>query len=495
MISVNPFQQYTPNFQGGINPEKISYPVKRQTDLIVSILGEATPNVRKLRKAVHNSGAQSALEKLKEITGIDVIFEDGLSFICGDKKIKVFTSGDKLRIKEQNVKNRRIYLDVELNGSEVQYAKGFTPKSGTVEDFLKSVCEKLDFPLLQLRRFFLRSDVAPVLTKMSKPSVLNGKNVELMGEIKGLFSEITSLIGSIKNYSTRAKIKNGYKFSEPAMKNSKQIALRTSSDARTEIFSVNIVSDSAGTPHFLIRTSTDGENWQNIIVDPKNQVLKEKSINIGRNNKCGTDPIYYSQSELDSPLFSMRLETLKREMEKYKQYLEKEIERLNAYNYRTTTESIGIIDKKSLKLIDSIKILYDNCKRKMQKLANASLKEKFKKQYGIETLQSNPCLILNNINEKGEGIQLGFSSFKNKPCVKIIVIKPNGNPGKCFLIQEDKLIKYDKKELSRSKRTDNATQYHTQEEIDNSGLTEYLLLLKERLGTIPMIKPKKSANA
>lgn len=500
MLTLNPFQKYNLNnadrrrnlsFQGGINPDRISFPVKRQTDMVLSILNDVTPNIQRLRKAVHNSGAKSALEKLKELTGIDVIFENGLSFICDDKKIKVFNSGKKLRIKEQSVKNRRVYLDVELDEDKLNAAKGFTPKSGTVEDFLKGVCEKLDFPLLQLRRFFTRPEVSVVLSRMSKPAVLNSKNIETVNNIRGLFSEINSLLCSIKNYSTRAKIKNGYIFSEPAMKNSKQISFRTSNDF-PEIFSVNVVKDNAGVDHLLIRTSTDRENWQNIIIDSKNQVLKEKSINVGRNETCGSNPLYYTQEELNSPLFGMRLETLQKEMGKYKAYLEKEIARLNAYNYKTTTESIGILDKKTLSLLDNIKLMYDNCKRKMQKLANAQAKERFKRQYKIETQQSNPCLIFNNINESGEGMHIAFQPFNKKPCVKLIVIKPNGNPGKCFLIQDDKLIKFETKDFSKSKRTDSAVQYHSQEEIDGSGLYDYLLLLKERLEIIPMIKPKKT---
>lgn len=488
MFALNPFQRYNQTFQGGVNPERISFPVKRQTDLILSILNDVSPKVQKLRKAVHNSGAKSVLEKLKELAGIDVIFENGLSFICDDKKIKVFNSGKKLRIKEQNVANRRIYLDVELDEDKLQAAKGFTPKSGTVEDFLKSVCEKLDFPLLQLRRFFNRPEVSTVLNRMSKPAVLNGKNIQTVDNIKGLFSEISSLLGSIKNYSTRAKIKNGYEFSEPAMKNSKQLCFRTK-DFK-ELFSVNVIKDSAGAEHLLVRTSTDGENFQNIIVDSKNQVLKEKSINVGRKETCGNNPLYYTQSELDSPLFGMRLESLEKEMKRYKEYLEKEIARLNAYHYKTTTESIGILDKKTLSLIKNIKLMFDNCKRKMQKLANAEMKEKFKKQYKIETQQSNPCLIFDNINDVGEGLHLSFTQCKGKPCTKIIVIKRNGNPGKCFLIQEDKLIKFETKNFGKGKRSDSAVRYHSQEEIDNSGLYEYLLLLKERLGIIPMIRPK-----
>ncbi len=489
MLTLNPFQRNNQTFQGGINPERISFPVKRQTDLVLSILNDVSPKVQKLRKAVHNSGAKSALEKLKELAGIDVIFEDGLSFICDDKKIKVFNSGKKLRIKEQNVTNRRIYLDVELDEDRLKAAKGFTPKSGTVEEFLKSVYEKLDFPLLQLRRFFTRPEVSTVLNKMSKPAVLNSKNIQTIDNIRGLFVEITSLLGSIKNYSTRAKIKNGYEFSEPAMKNSKQISFRTSGSF-AERFSVNVIKDSGGEEHLLIRTSTDGENFQNIIVDTKNQVLKEKSINIGRNETCGNGPLYYTQAELESPLFGMRLDTIQKEMEKYKEYLEKEVSRLNAYSYKTTTESIGIIDKKILSLIGNIKLMFDNCKKKMQKLANAEMKEKFKKQYRVETQQSNPCLIFNNINNLGEGLHLSFTQYKGNPCTKIIVIKPNGNPGRCFLIQGDKLIKFETKDFGKGKRSDSAVRYHSQEEIDNSGLKDYLLLLKERLGLIPMIKPK-----
>ena len=464
---------------------RIPYTLANQSRVIISAMQEVNPNIQKLNKAVKCSGAKRALTALKELTGIETVFQDGgFSLRLGDKIIKIFAPEPRiLKVREQNPDKRKQFRYVELKDSAVEVARGFHSRSESIEEFLTSVFEKLDFPILQLRRFFKRSEIEEVLNQISPKAVLNEKTAQTTDDIRSLYSEIRERITSVSSVATRSKIKNGYKNAKPSNQAATQLEFANLGVDKKN-YSVNIIATSASDKYLVVKIFDEGEKPQVIIVDSMHRVFKEKPL--GKVYNLGEKSVFYNQQELDSPLFAPKLEVLKREMELYNEYLKQKIEELNAYNAYRSTGEVGYLDKKTLGLIKTVKSLFDACKAKMLKIKDAPRKNAFKQKYQIDTIMSSPSLIFRNVNEEGETLHLSFPKIGGDECMKIIIEKRNGNIGRGLFIQGDKSVKFNPSSIGRSKRTDTGFNYYSQEEIEASGLVEYLTIIKKRLSLIPI---------
>ncbi len=464
--------------------KQIPYNLTNQARMINSALQEVNPSMQKLNNATRCSGARQAIESLKELVGIECIFkEGGISLRAGDRVINIIAPDSlSLKLRDQNAEKRKDFKYVEINGSNVVEAEGFNSRSASVEEFLESILEKIDFPILQLRRFFNRVDVVQVLQKISPKAVLNQNDAKTADDIKALFYDIQERISSVQNGVSRSKIKNAYPHAKPSIQGSKQLEFAGIGVGEHD-YSVNIITIAAGQKHLVVKIAKEGEEPQVIIVDPKNRVLKEK--NLGKVYKLGSSAVYYTQQEIDSPLFSPKLEVLKRELEAYNEYLKERIAEFNAYKAHYSTGEVGVIDKKTLALIKDLMKQFDGCKAKMLKIKDAPRKRAFKDKYNIDTRDGSPSLIFKNINDDGESLHLSFPTMAGVRCMKIIIEKRNGNIGKSLFVNGDKLVKFNATSLGRSKRTDTDSNYHSQEEIESSGLKEFLLILKKRLAVIP----------
>lgn len=466
---------------------RIPFSLLSQSKVVISAMHEVNPNIQKLNKAVNCSGARQALTSLKELTGLDTVFQDGgFSLHVGDKIIKIFSpESGVLKIREQNPEKRKQFRYVELKDSVVEATGGFHSRSESVNEFLSSVFEKLDFPILQLRRFFKRSDIMDVIMQISPKAVLNEKVAQTADDITFLYSEIRARLVSISSDATRSKIKKGYENARPSVQAATQLEFANLGVDKKN-YSVNIITRAADDKCLVVKIFKDEENPEVIIIDKLHRVFKEKPL--GRAYNLGEKSVYYTQQELNSPLFAPKLEVLKKEMEQFNEYLKQKIEELNAYNAHLSTGEVGHIDKTTLELIETVKSLFDACKAKMLKIKDAPRKNAFKQKYQIDTIMSSPSLIFRNVNENGETLHLSFPKVNGVQCTKIVVEKQNGNIGKGLFIQEDRLVKFKPTSLGKSKRKDTEFNYHSQEEIDTSGLGEYLTIIKKRLSLIPVGK-------
>lgn len=479
MLSIN--QNFYPNFKSG---NKIPYALANQSRVIINAVQDVNPNMQKLKKSVHCKDAKTVLEDIKEKIGIEQIFNDGgFSLNIADKLVKVFVPNSReLKIREVDPKNINHFKLVEIEDNDIQHTAGFTAKDGTVEDFLTSIFEKLDFPILQLRRLFNRADVNKVIIKISPKAVLKDDLAKTSDDIIRLFDEVQERISSISNGVTKSKIKNAYPNARPSIHGSNQLEFADLGIDKTH-YSINTISIAAKQRHLVIKTTKNPEEKpQVIIVDPKHRVLKEKHL--GKVYHLGSNAIYYTQQEIDSPLFAAKFQTLKNELEKYNEYLKEKIANLNSKKAYLSTGEIGLLDKQTLKLVKKLMQQFDDCKAKMLTLKNASKKRAYKDRYGIETIVSSPSLIFKKIDDNGQSLHLSFPTIGGIRCMKMIIEKQNGNVGKTWFIKEDKLVKFNAKNFGRTKSASSVDNYFSQEEINNSGLSEMLQILKKRLDII-----------
>lgn len=124
------------------------------------------------------------------------------------------------------------------------------------------------------------------------------------------------------------------------------------------------------------------------------------------------------------------------------------------------------------------------CKDELAKLNESDLKNRAKDALDIECKKGSPSMILKNATPNNESLQISFPIINKERCTKILALKGDNQIKKSFLMQGDKLVKFEAKTLGRSKRNDNKFNYYTNEEIKKSGLRGYLKNLSERLDYI-----------
>lgn len=478
------------SFGSIITTENLSSSVSAKSRDILYALGCINPDLKQLNECRHVSGAKKAVETLKELTHLDCITKDGVIFKSGEKKVR-FEAPDRTTLIIEESDNKNNIKNVQIKYNRLVQANGFSLTTAELENFLTEIFDKFDFVFLQIRKFFAKKDIAQILEKFMPRAVLKNSNEKIVNDIKILFAAIQSEISSIKNPPTRSKIKNSYKSIKTGTHGSKQIEFEKIGYAETD-YTVNRIVGRDGEEYLFIKIKEENNTPQYLFIRPNGEVLKE--VNFSRVLKVGDKKTYYTQRELDSVLLGMQLETLRDELIKYKKYIEERIKIHENIKKHSTTEDIGTLDTNSINLINAVKKLCETCKIRIKNIKEADRKKAFKQKYKIDTVMASPTLILRDITPANESILISFPVMEGKTCTKIIVLGQNDKIKKSLFVRDDKMLKFWATSLGRSKRKDTATHYHSQQEINESGLNDYLLLIKERLESVPPARKKKSAS-
>lgn len=453
---------------------------RRYASDISNAFNSVRSNIATIQNKKNRTQVIKAIEELKQQTGIQKISSYGLVLKLDEKNLLFSPQSDySYRIAIQNRLNNQLEKDVVItNSGTVKQAKGFKDSSSLCE-FLDSIFEKLDFPLLKLRRMLSNDNFLKFIMKYFSTNKLNTEGQQISNQIKTLFKNIDTQIQTIHNVPTRSKIKNGYSSICTGVKGSKQLEFLRH-DGRK--YSINVLSDHQAQENLVIRiTKPDSTEIQNIIIEPDGQVLKHK--NIGRKCNLG-EKEFYTQEEIDSPVFQQELEFVKQELENYSKYIEESINQQKVRHEKYSTQGIGLIDIAADKMIKSIKTKYDALRAAMLTLKEAEEKNSAKRKFAFSTKAGSPSIIFENLSKDIKNIHLSFPVMKGKPCTKIIILDNKGNIQDSLFIYNSKLVKFDAKNTSLSKRNDTKYNYHSQSEVNESNINTYLSLLDKRLSKI-----------
>lgn len=451
---------------------------------IVGAINNVKQPLQELLSIKNQSQLKKTLEEIRKTTGLNEILCDTLSIKKGDKTI-IFSSKDlySFSISEKNAKTNTIDKNLVITGRSIEEAKGFENDTQAISNFLSKICEVFDLPLLKLRQMLKSNSFINFFETFSKRPTLSTENIAVVEEIKNIFQKIYKNLESVENVPTRSHIKNGYTNVKKGTHGTRRLEFEKIGNNK-ENFSLNILVDRTGKQNVVIRVTDESNATKNIIVEPDGKVLKFK--NIGR--KCdlseGMPPQYYSQKELDSIDITEHLTTLKDELENYNNYIIKRIEQYNIFNAKSRTTSIGIIDDRAKKFIKEIQSKYDVLKAAMYKLKSAELKNKAKKKLSIYSKAGSPCFIFKELTPYNEDILISFPIIKGKSSTKILILGHNNKIKKSLFVQDDKLVKFNATSIGRSKRTEHNFNYHSQAEIEESGLNKYLKIINQRLDEI-----------
>ena len=460
---------------------QISRPVARQADDILHVLNNINPNLQKLNENIHVPVIKNTIEILKQKAGIDSFLQNEIVFNIENKKIKL-SSKDKntLIVKELNPKRKK-KIDIEIKSDRYEKAEGYAQKTD-INTLLQNLFSKLDTSLLEIRKFFINKDTASLLESLMPRAAFRQENALIVNEIENLYTETLAELNKITNRNSQTKIKNSYPLIKKGVKGSKQIEF-VQAGRNNENFTINKVTDRHGEKIFYLKIQDEKNETKHFFIKPNGEVLK--NYNLSNVLKIGEKAAYYSQKELDSKYLGLQLENIKEELQKYKQYISAHLQRRKIYKDYTTTNNIGIIDNETLKLIKNIWNLFLQCKSHIVNIREKIPKKIFKQKYNIDIVKNSPTIILKNITPERENLYINFPVLNGERNFRLIVSGQNNNVKKSLYVDKDKLVKFNAKTINSRKRKDTQMNYHSQEEINNSGLKELLLLAKAKLESIP----------
>jgi len=313
---------------------------------------------------------------------------------------------------------------------------------------------------------------------------LNEFDLQRVNEVKDLFELAHSSIKSTaKSSNTRNVIKNGYPKLKKGVAGSRILEFSNIGECGEDI-SINMRVDHGKTKKAII--IIDGEQY---VISPNGAIEKNPSMRFIRETSVrqkGGKVEYYTQKEIDNLKIDSHINALKNELKKYVDYILKRSNEINAIRYKKADNVSGSVQKYQ-KIIDKINENFKFFKSSINKLSyNAVDKDVFRIFNKIKTFHAQNSILFKDATPDGRSLFLIYSKIKRKPAMKIFLMDyGNKNIDKSFVIYENKLAKFNPKNVNvRPKAYNYDFHYYTQEEIDNSGLDYYLNIIVKRLEDI-----------
>lgn len=336
------------------------------------------------------------------------------------------------------------------------------------------------------------------ISKQSKPSAyvirenlkgsLNSFDNSIVSEIKDLFELAHSSIKAVaKSCNTRSSIKNGYSSLKKGVAGSRILEFSKIGEKGEDI-SINVRIDRGSKSKTTKKAIIIIDDTQ-LVINPKGQIEKNPSMRFIRDNSGrgkGEVVQYYTQEEIDRLNPARYFYVLKKELNKYIEYINSRCKEINAIRELKAKNTEGNV-KKYLGLIEEVNKEFQYFKTHINKLSEKSLdKDVFRIVNKIKTFTSQNSIMFKNALSDGRSLYLLYSKINKKPAMKILLMDySNKNVDESFVIYNNKLAKFKpKKPNSKPSHLDYDFHYYTQEEIDKSGLKHYLTLTLQKLQSV-----------
>ncbi len=310
---------------------------------------------------------------------------------------------------------------------------------------------------------------------------LNQFDINLVSEIKDLFELAHSSIKAVsKSCNTRNCIKNGYERLKKGIAGSRILEFPQIGEKGEDI-SVNVRLDHGKTKKTVIIIGDTP-----LVINPKGQIEKNPTMRFARESRVrqkGEVIEYYTQEEIDRLNPSRYLYALKKELNKYIEYINARCREINNIRKLKEKNIEGSVDKYS-ELIDAVTDGFKYFKTHINKLSEKALdKDIFRIVNKVKTFPSQNSILLKDATPDGRSLYLVYSIINKKTAMKLFLMDyGNKRIDKSFIIYNNKLAKYSPKKVnSKPAHLEYDFHYYSQEEIDNLELEYYLNLAKNRL--------------
>ncbi len=470
-------------------PEFINYELFRSVNSLASVIGNVQSALKIIYRLANVNGISRLIQNIEQNASIKGLNNAGaIIFNNGQNNIVLHSSPKGLECKEQEPLNNKTLKSVVVRDRMLIEKGGKIKNVSEAEAFLEKALNDVDFPILKLRRILDNCETQALIDKVLAAPVyypikkegLSFANRETVNQIKSIYEDIFKNLGQINNVVNRSKVKNRYPGINQGSKGSRMLDFVQTKSLKNG-FRVNQVSDH-DIRQLVIQLRQEDGSFKNMIITPGYTVYKSKALQSLSNT--GNKSVLYSKEELENPEVEKTLVNVKQELQKYSDYILDRIENLNKTKQRLSTTEVGTIGSLNLERANLVHKKYMECKDELAKLNESDLKNRAKDALDIECKKGSPSMILKNATPNNESLQISFPIINKERCTKILALKGDNQIKKSFLMQGDKLVKFEAKTLGRSKRNDNKFNYYTNEEIKKSGLRGYLKNLSERLDYI-----------
>lgn len=471
-------------------PINISYLTRKRTGELLSAFNTVREPIQQMIDLQPSRRITRALREIKSHTGIVEINSNKIAFQEGDRRYTLVSENQQnLRLTIRNTKsNYNIVKDVRVENHIFTNLFGFRNDDNLANKALTDICDAFDFAVLKLRRVFVNDKYKDFMHSLLGKVGMSKENQMLSDDIVKLFKGIHEKCSVVKNSSLRSKIKNEYNGIKPnTINGSRQFVFE---NVNGKDYLVNVVSDKSNKKNLVISITDKDNTTSNIIIEKGGRILKSKHIT--SNYQFGEGSVCYTQKELDSPDFKKELEIVKAELEKYDTYINERLQKWAKFKAMHSTTLAGVLDKKMQKSLSNLKEKHLKMHRKYRYFTKDIRKA------GDEKLQislskcTSKKIIYKNIGPYQETVHVSFPKEKGHDGVKILVLGYGDKIKKSYFIQESKLIKYEATKINKNKDRRMKINFYSQEEIDNSGLNEYLNLLNQRLDYLLTTTSKRS---
>lgn len=334
--------------------------------------------------------------------------------------------------------------------------------------------------------------IVSVMQSTTKTPIVQSNNIASKGalsefdlkninDVKDLFEYVHYSIKSVaKAQGTRTSIRNGYSKLKKSIAGSRILEF-SEIGKNGEDISINIRIDHGKTKKAILMIDD-----KQFVINPKGEIEKNPSMRFIREKEVrpkGTKIKYYTQKEIDDLDIREQIYALKDELKKFIDYISIRAKAIYAIRYQKAENTPGNILKHK-RTLDIIEEKFRFFKSSINKLSRYSLdKDIFRICNKIKTFHAQNSILFKEATPDGRSLFLIYSKIKGKTAIKVLLMDYNNKDvDKSFVIYDNKLAKFHpKKANEKPSHLNYDFHYHTQEEIDHSGLGEYLNIINERL--------------
>lgn len=430
--------------------------------------------------------------------------EEGVVFRGDEFDSKICISDDifKLSLLSKSGKPGKIY---EFNDDKIIEFTKLSRTDADIDEYLESILDLLSVKMSDLRSACTKNMPKPYIpTKLEQKKLdkinkaisitvpensliatISGRELDLCKEVLTQFKMVKEVYKKFNNPITRSNVKARYSNYDLANSNANTCAFQKGYMGNPFQISVSQVS---GEDYIIIRTLLKDNSSHIFTINPKGQVQKNmpyevKILSTGIRKRTATKPEFYSQEELKDKNLETLLVRASKELEKLAKHGE-----MNLKNHAKFAEehiNIGIGSTKHLSpLIDEIFASIEIFKQSVRNIfGNLPGRNDLRKEFNIDW--SRRGIRINDATKEGKDLRLTFPFVLGKRATQLLVTDKDDKVYKTFFILDDKLVKFNVKNIGDEFSHPTRQQYYfSQRVIDNSRLKSYLKLIKSQLEMI-----------
>lgn len=488
----------------GTNDTKafVSRDLTEQAESIMSAFSDMQNSLAKLKQMKNEEFAGNVAGKNEKRQFNDK--DNRLVLSKGNTKLLITVTKDRgISIIETNKTTGKIRKNVFLKDRQVALVSSDSAETGsvkflqnpaevkTVENYLKEIFDNVDYELLCLRKNIRKN----TLKVEEKCTVAAAVRPELVKSVTDCLLQVKKTLAT-QVPMTRVRIKYEYPLIKKNERGSQAFEFKGIGPSGEDM-SVNSLAFE-NEKLLVIKVTQKNARDSFLVINDRGEILKKHLNRFTRNRKTYDETILpdYPKTKLyQNTDFSPYLEIMEKELKKYNDFLVNRINNKDALLEKFSTEQTGTV-KELLPLIETVFSNYKQYKEDITQIKDTQQRNALKKKLRFDTKQGQPSLILRKITPDKEHIFINFPTVNNERCAKIILLDENDNVKKSFFVKGDKLVKFDAKDIHRSKRNDNGFYYHSQEYIDNSGLKDYLEMINKKLKrALKEIEKERTTNS